>query len=96
MVNLDPDADSGSGFRDPDSDPDSYLGFSIPNEKKLFSLMKDFQAQVTTIRLSLKGPCSFQLDISEFFPVLDAFLTVLNPNMDLDPGEPLKYVSPWI
>jgi len=39
-----------------------------------------FVAQVKTISLSLKGQCSFQLEISKFFPFLDA----ISPILDLD------------
>jgi len=36
----------------------------------------DSHAKAKTIRLSLKGQCSFQLEISECFPFFDAILTV--------------------
>jgi len=51
------------------------------------TFINESQAQVKTIWLLLKGQCSVQVEISEFFPFMDAILTVL----DLDPGKPIQY-----
>jgi len=94
-------------------DPDSGPRSSVPkwNVKLLctfqnfFSsqiamktLSKDSQARVNNIRLSIKSPCSFQLEISYFSPPFwtpfwVSWIRIRIPITDPDPREPSQYGS---